>query len=627
MIAAALTVALLAAGEPFAWPLDRPRVLTSSFAEYRPGRFHAGIDLRTGGIGLPVRAAGDGHVSRVRCSPHGYGKAVYLQLDSGHNVVYAHLDDFYEPLRAYVREAQHAARDYTVDLHPAAGRFRVRRGEVVAFSGNTGIGAPHLHYEIREGSNPVNPRLLGIDWPDTTPPVIHRVVVAPRPPHGRVNGDVFPVVLDAAPTAGGRHTTAPLRVDGDFMVGVDFIDPVEGGARLGAHTIRLVDGGLDRFLVRHDRLDYADSHNAVVSYHPYLLDRGRFLLLHRWPGNRSSSYAHSPGDGWTPGDAARALRVEVADFHGNTATVEIPVAPGAPGLDPVEPDEATAARLTLDTHGNALIATWTADGPVTTPPAFRMEPQGAVSTLRVDARAYRAVWVPERDGPHRIVAAHPRLGELEDTVDVFLRGRAGTRADAGLRIAAAADSAYGMLFARVAPEDPPPSAPVPGRGAAWRVWPEAAPIDAPVTISLPLPPDTVDPAKAGIYRHDGKRWIPERSRLEGGWLRAETRRFGVFRVLEDSRAPHLGGLVPEEGEALASRRPRIAASVRDVGSGIAKAEAFCGDRWLLMAYDPEADRMVWEADHDLPPGPQTIRFRAVDHAGNETVATRRVTVP
>ena len=95
MMAPALLVAaalVLGADSTLQWPLDLPPELSSSFAEYRTGRFHAGIDIRTAGIGREVHAAGDGHISRVRCSPWGYGKAVYLQLDTGQTVVYAHLD-------------------------------------------------------------------------------------------------------------------------------------------------------------------------------------------------------------------------------------------------------------------------------------------------------------------------------------------------------------------------------------------------------------------------------------------------------------------------------------------------------------------------------------------------------
>ena len=62
------------------WPLDLPtRYLTSNFMEYRSGRFHAGLDLKTRSRpGFAARAVEDGSIVRVRSTPFAYGRAVYL---------------------------------------------------------------------------------------------------------------------------------------------------------------------------------------------------------------------------------------------------------------------------------------------------------------------------------------------------------------------------------------------------------------------------------------------------------------------------------------------------------------------------------------------------------------------
>ncbi|MFP4192555.1 MAG: M23 family metallopeptidase, partial [Candidatus Hydrogenedentota bacterium] len=103
ILMAAACVLFAAAGaapqeDTYHWPLDVDPVLTSSFGEYRTGRFHAGIDLRTYGIGQPVRAPEDGEVVRVRTSPYGYGKALYIRLADGNTAVFAHLDRFASPV-------------------------------------------------------------------------------------------------------------------------------------------------------------------------------------------------------------------------------------------------------------------------------------------------------------------------------------------------------------------------------------------------------------------------------------------------------------------------------------------------------------------------------------------------
>ncbi|UCE08247.1 MAG: M23 family peptidase, partial [bacterium] len=78
--------------QDYLWPTDASQYLTSSFAEYRPGHFHAGIDIKTWGrIGHKVFAIRDGYIMRIGVSPFGYGKVLYQKLDTGVIAVYAHL--------------------------------------------------------------------------------------------------------------------------------------------------------------------------------------------------------------------------------------------------------------------------------------------------------------------------------------------------------------------------------------------------------------------------------------------------------------------------------------------------------------------------------------------------------
>ena len=71
------------------------KTLTTVFGEERSRRFHAGIDVRTyGQIGDSLFAVYDGYVSRIKISPDGYGKTLYLKLNDGNTAVYAHIDKF-----------------------------------------------------------------------------------------------------------------------------------------------------------------------------------------------------------------------------------------------------------------------------------------------------------------------------------------------------------------------------------------------------------------------------------------------------------------------------------------------------------------------------------------------------
>ena len=155
-----LNLAVLGALLP---PLEHSLGLTSGFGEYRDGRFHAGIDYSTGGrTGLPVRAVADGWVERVRTSGVGYGRSVYLRLADGRTAVYGHLSGFATALDTWVATPQDSSGEYEQDLVPPPRMFAFRRGDVLAYSGESGAGPPHLHFEIRRGDMNLHPLRQGI---------------------------------------------------------------------------------------------------------------------------------------------------------------------------------------------------------------------------------------------------------------------------------------------------------------------------------------------------------------------------------------------------------------------------------------------------------------------------------
>jgi len=620
--------------EPYAWPLELPRVLTSSFAEYRPGRFHMGIDLRTGAVGKPVFAAADGYVSRLRCSPYGYGKAVYLQLDDGNTAVYAHLDDFAPSLRGYLQRAQHDRESYTVDLYPDPGMFRVRRGDLIALSGQTGIGVPHLHYEIRDpGGAPINPRRLGITWPDSTRPVIRKAVVAPAHPDSTVNGQMRPIVLDVTPNGRDAYRANSVRISGPVAFGVDAVDPANGGAtRLGIYRATLaVDHGEPVYQLVHDRVTYDAARAGAVAYHPYLRDQGRFLMLWRWPGNRAEIFAHSDGDGSvTLGGDSATVTIRVEDVNGNTAILDIPVQ-AAKEPAPLHAAGASDQRGSVKyaTYGSWLVGTVEFERDEPLPPALVVRSEDETKRIpmaRVTARRFSATYAPPTPVSRAALAIdHLNVPSESEEFVIVRRGAPSTLHRFGsLLIRSKPDSPFGALVMRVTPAHVTASDELRTTGVAFDLWPTDAPIDTPLRVSLPMPADAgLDADRLSIYRKGRRGWDYKETQVVNNRLETDVDAFGLYAVLEDTRPPLVEILRPRDGEQYVSARPSIRVEIDDDGSGIGAYRATYNGEWLLMEYDPERKLLTWEQDEDLPAGAGELVVTVTDNVGN--TSTRSVT--
>jgi murein DD-endopeptidase MepM/ murein hydrolase activator NlpD len=142
------TVHLSFADSSFVPPLNGDLYATSSFGEYRDGRFHAGVDFRAS-VKTPAYAIDDGYVTRLRCGPWGYGRALYIQFRSGIMGVYGHLHSFAEPYQSYLNRIQHQKQSFSVDLTLKENELPVKKGSIIAYTGQSGTKAPHLHFELR----------------------------------------------------------------------------------------------------------------------------------------------------------------------------------------------------------------------------------------------------------------------------------------------------------------------------------------------------------------------------------------------------------------------------------------------------------------------------------------------
>lgn len=117
------------ARSPYGWrvhPITRRR------------KFHHGVDVALP-VGTPLTAPADGVVVKKGNGPSG-GVTLILKHEDNRHTVYYHL-----------QKPSHLAKG-----------AKVKRGELIAYSGNTGASTgPHLHFEVRKSAR----------WGDTVDPV------------------------------------------------------------------------------------------------------------------------------------------------------------------------------------------------------------------------------------------------------------------------------------------------------------------------------------------------------------------------------------------------------------------------------------------------------------------------
>jgi len=325
--------------DDYLWPTDASVRMSSGFAEYRRTHFHAGIDISTNGQrGYRVYAARDGYISRIHTNPYGYGKMLHVTHADGFVTTYAHLQRFSTAIEAFARGIQYAKGRYAIDVAPDRDLLPVRRGDVIAYTGDTGIGAPHLHFEVRDRHlNPINPfRLAAVSRAitDNVAPEFHRVGFIPLDYRSRVNRSPRPWNSAVARHSSDRFTISKrIHLDGAFGMVIKGSDRVTGSYhRSGIYQLELY---LNDSLIYRSRLDQVsaiESRQIALYYDwPSLLGGdGRFQKLFVEKGNRLPLYDRQPEgfgiiDTRSLPEGKHMLRVVALDIRGNRSELDVPV--------------------------------------------------------------------------------------------------------------------------------------------------------------------------------------------------------------------------------------------------------------------------------------------------------------
>ncbi|MEW5923077.1 MAG: M23 family metallopeptidase [Candidatus Zixiibacteriota bacterium] len=248
-ISKALLIILISA-VPFAvgadrtWPVKGDIDLSSTFCDYRQLHFHGGMDIRTGGVeGRQVFSPVDGYVWRIKYSYIGYGKAIYLMDSQGFIYVFGHLSGLSDRLDKIVKEIQYTKESYSFDTTFSKSQLPVKQGELIALSGQTGFGGPHLHFEIRNPQNmPLNPLTNGFPLPDNSAPVFEGLMLAYQDTVSLFPDGLRKILVEPRKekSKGKYQIASPVLVQGPFGVAVKVGERMRSnGPKLNIRKARL----------------------------------------------------------------------------------------------------------------------------------------------------------------------------------------------------------------------------------------------------------------------------------------------------------------------------------------------------------------------------------------------------
>lgn len=579
--------------------------LAGKTAEIRPNHFHGGLDIKTGGVeGWDVHAAADGYIYRLKVSAYGYGKVLYVMHPNGQRSVYAHLSEFTPAVEAYIRKNQYEKQQFEVELFPAVNQFAVKKGEIIAQSGNSGgSGAPHLHFEIRNKEDePLKALRFGFqEVKDTVEPWIRELAINPLDMFSRVSGAYARAEVKMFQKGNEYKVYNKIRAHGRIGLELYAFDKANEVHNIyGIYRLEVWVNGIKHFQQQIDKFSFFNSRqiHRYINYSHYAKRKQSFQRCYRVDGNELPFYADSPSDGVINIIDGREYEIEIRcyDVFENLAKVSLTIV-GDKQAQPPSWNNLLGSNFRVDENTFFFYKDLPIDSAATVVAGefgFRVPPAYRVGNSNV------YLWNLKKGIPNEVV-----LGK--DTVEVPLErmipsGITYFYTNPNMDIFFGKNTLYDTLYLYTE-----------SNGKNFSIGDRAIPMPNNMEVTY-RPGDQeliLDKERTRVYQVRGGWKSYKGGKWDGEAIRFSTKNMGEFTLITDTDPPELRTLAANAGELRFYTRDRL--------SGIKDFRVTVNGKWVLMHYDYKT-RQIWSAENEKNrPFSGEVKVTVTDEVGNEAV--------
>jgi hypothetical protein len=581
--------------------------LSGGFGDLRTNHFHAGLDIRTGGAeGLAIYAAAEGYVSRIRVMRGGYGNVLYITHPNGYTTVYGHLKNYNNQIENYLRQKEYAQQTWDIELTPAPNEIPVRKGEIVAISGNTGAsGGPHLHFEIRdEFENAINPMKFGFwEIQDSQSPVIERVILKTLNAYSRVNGEF------------GRVSVAPIRVsEGNYslptvikahgIVGLElnaYDRSQTSPFRMGLTDLEVQVDGITTYKLNLEKMpfDISKDINVHIDYEIVETNGVKIQKCYIADGNRLSIYETDQNQGkiYVNDGQLHRVFIKIKDSYNNTSTMSFSIQGEQPNENFVEElaeesnyvgnistsiTENTLAIRAKNAKTSAAVLQYKGI-PTAVPLAYRRSKE---SVYLHDLNKGIADFVQVENSSESIGIKQEILPQGKQFYN-----------EPNLQINFA-NALYDTLYLKTVIN-----------GNRMSINSEKIPLKDFINVTWTPSGVSISPKTSIYYVNDGRKYLG--GTWSGNKIQFKTKELGDFQAISDYEAPSIRPIKIDSTD--------IRFSISDALSGIKNFNCYVNEQWVLMDYEYKSNRIWSIKRNEAETFNGDLKLEVTDNVGNLAV--------